>query len=70
MQCKKCAAMMEFKMTYSCGNPLIYYVCPCCGYDTRDDALTYATSTHTEPVSEWAYTNNSTISTVPPRYPL
>ena len=61
MQCKKCSAMMNFNMTYSCGNPYIFYVCPCCGYDTRDDALTYATTNHAIFVNaEW--TNKDALS--------
>ena len=42
-QCPKCSSFMNFHMVYSCGSPYIYYVCPSCGYDTRNQR-TYATT--------------------------
>ena len=43
-QCPVCGAYMNFNMTYFCGNPVIYYRCSCCGYDSRN-TKSYATST-------------------------
>ena len=34
--CPDCGSYMEFHMEYFCGNPVIYYTCPDCGYDSRN----------------------------------
>ena len=44
-QCPKCGEYIEFHIEYSCGNPVIYYTCPQCGYDTRSLVVTVSTST-------------------------
>ena len=42
-QCPICKRYMTFGMSYSCGNPVIFWTCPC-GYDTRNQQVTYSTS--------------------------
>ena len=44
-QCPKCGCYMNFHMTYSCGSPVIYYICPQCKFDTRNYRSVACTST-------------------------
>ena len=37
---------MNYNMTYFCGVPIVFYKCPCCGYDTRERNV-HITSTNT-----------------------
>ena len=41
--CPKCHCYMDFHIEYFCGNPYIFYTCPCCGHDDRN-VQNYATS--------------------------
>lgn len=50
-QCPKCGRYMTFGMSYSAGNPVIFYTCSC-GYDTRSQTTIATTSTNYVP-SEW-----------------
>lgn len=43
-QCPICGRLMDFQMEYSCGMPLIHYVCKSCNYDTANQH-NYATTT-------------------------
>lgn len=44
-QCPNCYEYMDFHMEYFCGNPIIYYTCPKCGYDERNVKTVATTST-------------------------
>lgn len=44
-QCPVCGTFMQFNMTYAYGNPVIYYTCPMCNYDTRDIRTTASSTT-------------------------
>lgn len=43
-QCPKCGRWLKFNMSYSYGNPVVYYTC-LCGYDSSKYQTTYATTT-------------------------
>lgn len=60
-QCPKCHTHMTFHMDYFAGNPYIFYICPACGYDTRNER-TYATS-NTEFRNHIVSTNNTNSCT-------
>lgn len=42
-QCPNCGRWLKFNMSYSCGNPVVYYTCDC-GYDSSKQNLTYGTT--------------------------
>lgn len=44
-KCPKCGCYMNLNMTYFCGSPIFYYVCPQCQFDTRNYKVVATTST-------------------------
>lgn len=58
-----CGRYMVFKMTYSCGQPYIYYDCEC-GYSTKeenyyfDDKTTITKSTMSDHISSFFKPNS------------
>ena len=55
-QCPRCSSFMNFHMDYSCGNPVIFWKCPCCGYDTRNNIVITSNHVITTDTSMYGYT--------------